>query len=84
MGLLEYQTMPSLDDVAHDGVLCAFAFSIIDLPYTGANHHHDVVRQGAGGMDRPSRSKSHPAGPLCNQPGWPPCWTGPLAFGLIE
>ncbi len=25
MGLLEYQTMPSLRDVAHDGVLCTFS-----------------------------------------------------------
>ncbi len=24
MGLLEYQAMPSLRDVAHDGVLCTF------------------------------------------------------------
>jgi hypothetical protein len=24
MGLLEYQVMPSLRDVAHDGVLCTF------------------------------------------------------------
>ncbi len=29
-------------------------------------------------------TKSHPAGPLTsNQPGGPPCWANPLAFGLI-
>jgi hypothetical protein len=39
----------------------------------------------AGGMDRPSCTKSHPAaGSLSSsQPGGPPCWTNPLAFGLI-
>jgi hypothetical protein len=38
----------------------------------------------AGGMDRPSRTKLHPAGSLSSsQPGGPPCWASPLAFGLI-
>jgi hypothetical protein len=41
MGLLEYLTMPSLRDVAHDGVLCTF--SIMAQPQTGAS---GVVRQG--------------------------------------
>jgi hypothetical protein len=36
----------------------------------------------AGGMDRPSHTKSHPAGSLSSrQQGGPPCWTSPLAFG---
>jgi hypothetical protein len=38
----------------------------------------------AGGMDCPSRTKSHPAGSLFfSQPGGPPCWAGPQAFSLI-
>ncbi len=38
----------------------------------------------AGGMDRPSHTKSHPAGSLSSsQPGGQPCWASPLAFGLI-
>ncbi len=37
-----------------------------------------------GGMDRPSRTISHPAGSLSSsQPGGPPCWASPLVFGLI-
>ncbi len=28
MGLLEYQARPSLRDVAHDGVLCAFSNTV--------------------------------------------------------
>jgi hypothetical protein len=42
MGALEYQAMPSLSDVAHDGVLCKFTV-VIDQPQTGAT---GVVRQG--------------------------------------
>ncbi len=39
----------------------------------------------AGGMDRPSRTKLHHAGLLSSsQPGGPPCWASPLAFGLID
>ncbi len=35
-------------------------------------------------MDRPSRTKSHPAGSISSsQPGGPPCWASSLAFGLI-
>jgi hypothetical protein len=39
----------------------------------------------AGGMDRRSRTKSHPAaGSLSSsQPGGPPRWTSPLALGLF-
>ncbi len=40
MGLLEYQAMLSLRDVAHDGVLCTFSTRSAQ---TGAS---DVVRQG--------------------------------------
>jgi hypothetical protein len=42
-----------------------------------------VVRHRAGGRNRPSRTKSRPAGSLSSsQPGGPPCWASPLAFGL--
>jgi hypothetical protein len=40
MGLLEYKAMPSLRDVAHDGVLCTFSNI---QPQTGAS---GVIRQG--------------------------------------
>jgi hypothetical protein len=57
MGLLEYQAMSSLRDVAHDGVLCTFnKRSAPDL-----SRMVSLVR--AGDMDRPSRIKSHPAVP---------------------
>jgi hypothetical protein len=74
MGPLEYQTMPFLRVVAQDGVLCTFS-----------NRSAQVVWfVWAGGMDRPSRTKSHPAGSLSSsQPDGPPCRASPLAFGLI-
>jgi hypothetical protein len=52
---LEYQVMPSLRDVAHGG--CFFVHLVIDQPQTG----QVVWSVRAGGMDRPSRTKSHPA-----------------------
>jgi hypothetical protein len=66
MGLLEYQAMPSLRDVAHDGVLSVL--SVIYQPQTGTS---GVVRQGR--RHGPSiRTKSHPL--LCwvtlLQPAW--------------
>jgi hypothetical protein len=77
MGLLEYQALPSVRDVAHDGVL--YTFSDRSALYRGKSWSAM-----AGGMDRPSRTKSHPAGSLSSsQPGGSPCWAGPLAFGLI-
>jgi hypothetical protein len=73
LGLLKYQAMPSLRDLAHDGVLCTF--SNRSAPDRGS------VR--AGSIDCPSRTKSHPAGSLSSsQPGGPPCWASPLAIGL--
>jgi hypothetical protein len=67
-GLLEYQVMPSLCDVAH---IC---------PRPGPV----VWSVRAGGMDRPSHTKSHPVGSLSSShPGGPPCKVSPLAFGLI-
>jgi hypothetical protein len=52
--VLEYQVMPSLRDVAHDGVLYIFI----------NRSSGQVWSVRAGGMDRPSRTKSHPAGSL--------------------
>jgi hypothetical protein len=65
--------MLSLCDVAHDGVW--FTFSNRSAPDRG---------KWCGGMDGPSRTKSHPAGSVSSsQPGGPPCWASPLAFYLI-
>jgi hypothetical protein len=74
MGLLEYQAMLSLRDVANDDVLCTFS-----------NRPRQILWSArAGGMDRTSHTKSHPAGSLSSsQPGGPPCWASLLAFGLI-
>ncbi len=79
MGLLEYYAMPSLLDAAHDGVLCTF--SNRRAPDRG-NWCGPSCR--AGGMNRPSCTKTHSAGSLSSsQSGGPPCWASPLAFGLI-
>jgi hypothetical protein len=40
MGLLEYRAMPSLRDIAHDGVLCTFSNRSVPTGACG------VVRQG--------------------------------------
>ncbi len=64
-------------NIAHDGIL-----------YTCVNRSApDRDKCGPSGqvMDRPSRTKSHPAGSLSSsQPGGPPCWASPLANGLIR
>jgi hypothetical protein len=77
MGLLEFQAMPCFSDIAHDGVL--FTLTNTSIPeWTGV-----AVGQ-AGGMDRPSRTKLHPARSLSySQQGVPLCWASRLAFGLI-
>jgi hypothetical protein len=68
MGLLEYQAMPSLRDVAHDGVLCTFSNT-----ETGAS---GVVRQ--GWRHEPSTTyKITPCWVTLS-----PCWASPLVFGL--
>jgi hypothetical protein len=70
-GLLEYQAVPSLRDVAHDGVLCIHLGK--DLPQTVTS-----------GVDRPSHTKSHPSGSLSSsQPEGPPGFASSLTFGLI-
>jgi hypothetical protein len=80
MDLPEYQAMSALRDVALDGISCKFS-NTVDQPQTGASMVLSVM---AGGMDRPSRTKSHPARSLPSiQLGGPPCWASPLALGLI-
>jgi hypothetical protein len=56
MGLLEYQAMPSLHDVAHNDVLCTFRNR------SALDRGKVVWSFRAGVMDRPSGTKSHPAG----------------------
>ncbi len=68
------KAMPSLRDAAHDGVLCTF--SNRSAPDRGKW----CGPSGQLAMDRPSRTKSHPAGSLSSSQ---PCWASPLAFGLI-
>jgi hypothetical protein len=79
MGLLEYRALPSLRDVAHGGVFCVHL--VIDQPQTGAS---GVVRQGR--RHGPSiMCQNHPllGHSSSSQPGGPPCWASPLAFGLL-
>ncbi len=83
MGLLEYQALPSLPDVAHGGVLSTF--SKRSAPDRGKCMVWSVR---ADGMDRPYITSKITtcwgAGSLSSgQPGGPPCWASPLAFGLI-
>ncbi len=69
MGLLEYQAMPSLRDIANDGWLCTFIISQqLEIPQAR-------IRK-AGGRDRPSHTKSHLSGhsPPASQGG---CRVGP-------
>jgi hypothetical protein len=79
MDLLEYQAMPSLRDVARKGVLCT---------------HSNRSAPDRGKWCGPSgqaewtvhQVQNHTllAGSLSSsQPGGPPCWVSPLAFGLI-
>jgi len=60
MGLLEYQTMPSLRDVAHDRVLCTFS-------------NRSAPDRGASGVVRHTTQSHNLLGLLSSsQPGWPP------------
>ncbi len=69
--------MPSLRDVAHDGVFCVHLLGYRPAP------GQVVWSARAGGMDHPSRTKSHPGWSLSSsQPGEPPCWASPLACGF--
>ncbi len=79
-----------LFDVVHDGWWLCYSYSYswnFHQLAAGQLLSGQPVRYGkAGGTARPSPTKSHlPAGPLSSrQPGGPPCWASPLAFGLIE
>jgi hypothetical protein len=81
MGLLEYQAMSSLRDVAHDSVLCIFTHLVIDQPQTRPS---GVVRQGR--RHRPSITyKITPCWVTLLQPArWAALLGQPLSFGLIE
>jgi hypothetical protein len=75
MGLLEYQAMPSLRDVAHDGVL--FTFS-----------NRSALDRGkwCGPSGQAAWTVHHVQNHTLlghSPPGGPPCWPSPLAFGLI-
>ncbi len=78
MGLLEYKAMPSLRDVAHDGVLCTFSNS--SAPRRGQVVW--PVRQAAWTVHH---VQNHTLlGSLSSsQPGGPPSQASPLTFGLI-
>jgi hypothetical protein len=68
MGLLEYQAMPSMRDVDHDGILCTFTIHITAAGNSNSSQLGSSCQgpvQQAGGTARPSCTKSH------------------LAFGLI-
>jgi hypothetical protein len=86
-GVYEYQAMPSLRDVAHDGWLCVMCTFTISWKFhqLAAGHAGKAVWFGKGRRFGPSITyKITPAGSLSSsQPGGPPSWTSPLAFGLI-
>jgi len=72
--------MASLRDVAHDGVLCTFNNRLAPDrgKWCGPSGQMEWT------LNSPSHTKPHPAGSLySSQPGGPPCWASPLAFGLI-
>ncbi len=78
MGLLEYQAMPSLRYAGHDGVLCTFSNrSVPDRgKWCGSSVQvawtvHHVQNHTLLGHSPP-------------EPGGPPCWASPVAFGLIK
>ncbi len=64
-GLLEYQAMPSLRDVAHDGWLVVYIYYIteaghsISLQLDSSCQGNRYGTQKAGDTARPSRTKSH-------------------------
>jgi hypothetical protein len=92
LGLLEYQAIPLLHDVAHDGWLCTLTVlycitTAENFPQLAAGQplSGQPVLYGKGRRYGPSLTCTiTPAGSLSSsQPGGPPCWTCPLTFGLI-
>ncbi len=85
MGLLEYQDMSSLRDVIHN------EWSWVHLLYNSRWKFHKLsdgqllsgqpVWYGKGRWYSPSII--YKITPASSQPGKPPCWAIPLAFGLI-
>jgi hypothetical protein len=80
--------MHSLRDVAHDGWLCTFNTKQ-QLEITSANSWAAPVQTTGTVRKRQAvRPVHHLQNHTCwalssSQPGGPPCWTSPLAFGLI-
>ncbi len=88
MGLLEYQAMPSLCDVAHDGCVQVLYNSSWKFHQLAAGQllSWQPVQYGKGRQYGPSITyKITPAGSLSSsQPGGPSCWASPLVFSLID
>ncbi len=78
MGLLEYQAMPSFRDVDHDCVLSTFS----NRSAPGRNKWCGPSGQAAWSVHHVQNHTRMVTVPS-SQPGGPPCWTSPLAFGLI-
>ncbi len=83
-GLLDYQAMRSL----REGVVYIYYITLagnsISTQLGSSFQSNRYGTEKAGGTARPSRTKSHPAGPLSSsQPGGQLCWASHLAFGLI-
>ncbi len=97
MDLLEYQAMPSYRDVAHDGWLCSIGICVVHFLYNSSWKFYQLTAEQllSGQPVRYGKSRRH--GPSItykitlarsslsfSQPGEPPCWASPLAFGLID
>ncbi len=89
MGLLEYQAMPSLSDVTHDGHGCVHLLYVFSWKFqqlvAAQLRSGQPIRYGKGRWYGSSSTyKITPAVSFSSsQPGEPPFWTSPLAFGLI-
>jgi hypothetical protein len=84
MGLREYPAILSLHDVLHDGWLCTFTIRYNSRSQLGSScQGNRYCMDGKGRRYGPSiTDKITPAGSLSHsQPGGPPCWASPLAFG---
>jgi hypothetical protein len=87
MGLIEYQTMPSLHDIAHDGLLLTFTILRQQLEIPSARSWPAPVRITGTVRKRLAVRpvhQNHTCRVTLLQPaGGPPCWASPLAFGPI-
>ncbi len=80
---------PSISEKKTWGLLIVYIFYIIAAGNSissqlgGPCQGNRYGWEKAGGTARPSCTKPTPAGSLSSsQPGGPPCWASPLAFGL--